>query len=233
MNARTGTRAALLFLAAAALQACKGPPSEVPSVQDSAEGEPRTRVSLNRILEGHYRAIAPACVGQQYRIDPAAEQVTVAGGLPMRPGDIVEFRNYLPDVPSNVTALDAPAPMYSPNLVRPYNPGEEAGEAYSYWRYALPLPGVYEFFDTNQGEPGRRVVDSYYGTVTFVGESSGPRGVICVDPPGCVASLDCLNGRAAAGITCCSCPGICCGTDTDCTPATTCLRGRCVDPALD
>jgi hypothetical protein len=223
-----------LLVAGLLLGACSGPASDLPSIQDSATGEPRTRISLNRILQGRYRAIAPACVGQQYRIDPGAaagSQVVPTGGLPMRPGDVVEFRNYLPDVPANVTALAAPAPMYSPNLVRPYNLGEETGEEYSYWRYELPLPGVYEFFDTNLGEPGRRVVDSYYGTVTFVGESSAPKGVVCVDAPGCTASLACLAGSAPAGTACCLCPGVCCTTDSDCSSAHACLRGRCVDPA--
>jgi len=224
-------RCLLALLALLPLAACKGPASEVPSIQDSAPGEPRTKVSLHRLLSGRYRAIAPACVGQQYRIE--ADAITASGGLVMRPGDVVEFRNYLPDVPANVTASSSPAPLYSPNLQAPYNLAEEAGEPFVYWRYELPRAGVYEYFDTNLGEPGRKIVDSYYGTVTYVGEAEGPRGVVCVDEPGCTASPDCLAGRAPEGTTCCACVGVCCTTDAECSSATTCYRGRCVDPAAD
>jgi hypothetical protein len=147
----------------------------------------------------------------------------------MKPGHIIEFRNYLPDVATNVTALDAPAPLFSPNLVRPYNVGTEAGETYSSWRYAFPKPGVYEYFDTNMGEAGRKVVDSYYGTVTYIGESSAPKGVVCVDAPNCTASPECLAGTAPEGTVCCSCVGVCCTTDAECPLNKTCLRARCVD----
>lgn len=215
-------------LLALCLAACKGPAlEETPSVQDSAEGQPRTLVSLNRVLQGRYRAIAPACIGQQYRITPGG--VEPAAGLPIRPGNVIEFRNYLPDVPTNVTALDAPAPLFSPNLVRPYNLGTEADETFSFWRYKFPSPGVYEYFDTNMGEPGRKIVDSYYGTVSYVGESTAPKAVVCVDPPGCVASPECLNGTAPEGTVCCACLGVCCTTDAECAGDKTCLRARCVD----
>lgn len=218
----------VLPLLALCLAACKGPASDQPSVQDSAKGEPRALISINRILAGRYRAIAPSCIGQQYRIRGGIG-IEPASGLPMRPGQIAEFRNYLPDVPTNVTSLDAPAPLFSPNLVRPYNIQTDGDETFSYWRYAFPNPGVYEYFDTNMGEPGRKVVDSYYGTVSYIGESSAPKGVVCVDPPSCVASVECLNGTAPIGTTCCACVGVCCTTDNECTSDRTCLRGRCVD----
>ncbi len=147
----------------------------------------------------------------------------------MRPGQIAEFRNYQPEVPTNVTSLSAPAPLFSPNLVKPYNVRTESDETYSYWRYAFPQPGVYEYFDTNMGEPGRKVVDSYYGTVSYIGESNAPKAVVCVDPPNCVASAACLAGTAPAGTACCTCMGVCCETDAHCTTDKTCLRGRCVD----
>jgi hypothetical protein len=218
----------VLSLLALSLAACKGPASEEPSVQDSARGEPRATVSINRILSGRYRAIAPACIGQQYRIR-GINGIEPATGLPMRPGHIVEFRNYLPDVPTNVTALESPAPLFSPNLVRPYNIRTEGDETFSYWRYAFPEPGVYEYFDTNMGEPGRKVVDSYYGTVSYIGESNAPKAVVCVDPPACVTSRECLNGTAPAGTVCCACIDVCCTTDNECNTDKTCLRGRCVD----
>ncbi len=214
------------LLALCLVAACKGPQDTTPPVQDSDPGQPRAIVSFNRALAGRYRAISPSCIGQQYRITPGA--VDPAAGLPMRPGHIVEFRNYQPDVPTNVTALAAPKSIFSPNLVRPYNMATEADEQYSFWRYAFPEPGVYEYYDTNMGEPGRKVVDSYYGTVSYVGESTAPRAVVCVDAPGCVASPECLNGTAPEGTTCCACVGVCCTTDAECTGDNTCLRGRCV-----
>jgi hypothetical protein len=218
----------ILALLALCLTACKGPASSEPSVQDSAPGEPRATVSINRILSGRYRAIAPACIGQQYRVRGSGN-IELATGLPMRPGHIVEFRNYLPEVPTNVTALDSPAPLFSPNLVSPYNTRTEGDETFSYWRYAFPQPGVYEYFDTNMGEPGRKVVDSYYGTVSYIGESNAPKAVVCVDPPACVSSRECLNGTAPEGTVCCACMGVCCTTDAECNTDKTCLRGRCVD----
>jgi hypothetical protein len=210
-----------------AISGCKGDPSEVPPVQDSALGEPRTTLSLNRQLQGRYRAIAPSCVGQQYQITSGGVQA--AGGLAMRPGHTAEFRNYLPDVPTNVTSLGAPATMFSPNLVRPYNLRKEGGEEFSAWRFTFSAPGVYEYADTNMGDPGRKVVDSYYGTVSYVGESTAPRGVVCVDPPGCVAAPECLSGEPPAGAVCCPCIGVCCLTDAHCEASRTCLRSRCVD----
>jgi hypothetical protein len=233
-------RVCLLSLALA-LAACKEtPPAGFRSIQDSAEGAPRVSVALNRISAGLYRAIAPSCIGQRYLVrapastpggalEPASEPFIAEGGLAMRPGQIVEFRNYQPDVPSNVTSLSAPAPLFSPNLVRPYNTRTEGKETFSYWRHAFPVAGAYEYFDTNMGTPGRQVVDSYYGTVTYVGESNAPRAVVCVDPPECEASAACLAGLAPAGTVCCACPGVCCETPRHCALDKTCLRGRCVD----
>lgn len=219
-------------------QGCKGPESLVPPVQESSKAAPRSGlvISLNRIISGHYRTIAPFCVGQRYRI--GSDGVEAAAGLPIRPGDTAEFRNYMPGIPANVTSVNAttgggggPPPMFSPNLVAPYNFRQEGAEEFSFWRFTFPEAGVYEWFDTNMGEPGRKIVDSYYGTVTFVGESNAPKGVVCVDAPGCVASLECLNGNAPAGTPCCGCPGVCCDADTQCESGMSCLRGRCIDPA--
>lgn len=225
-------RARFLLALALCLAACKGPiPQDFRPVQDSAEGTPRVSASLNRIISGAYRAIAPTCIGQQYVLNaPSGDPATfpLGGGLSMKPGQIVEFRNYQPDISSNVTSLTAPASLFSPNLVKPYNIRTEGKETYSYWRYAFPQPGAYEYFDTNMGDPGRKIVDSYYGTVTYVGESNAPKAVVCVDPPSCVASPECLAGTAPAGTVCCTCMGVCCQTDDHCTSDKTCLRGRCV-----
>ena len=222
-------RARLALCLALLLAACKGPvPEDFRPVQDSAQGDPRISVSMNRIISGRYRTIAPTCIGQQYVVSNPAD-IQPAGGLPMRPGQIVEFRNYQPEVPTNVTSLSSPSPLFSPNLVSPYNVGNEGEEAYSYWRYAFPKPGVYEYFDTNMGEPGRKVVDSYYGTVSYIGESNAPKAVVCVDPPNCQATPACLSGTAPEGTVCCACLSVCCETDNQCTTDKTCLRGRCVD----
>ncbi|HEY0840022.1 MAG TPA: hypothetical protein VGD74_07535 [Vulgatibacter sp.] len=229
-------RRLVLPLLAAASFACSGPASDLPPVQPSADAKPRGGlvISLNRVIQGHFRLIAPMCVGQRYDIRyPAGGvegAVSAAGGLPIRPGDTAEFRNYMPDVPANVTSLSGPSVLFSPNLVEPYNIVAEGDERFSFWRYTFPLPGVYEFFDTNAGSPGRPVVDSYYGTTTYVGEGTGPKGVVCVDPPGCEASLECLAGKDDP--RCCKCAGVCCDRDDQCAAGTTCLRGRCVDPSL-
>jgi hypothetical protein len=225
-------RARLVLAFALCLAACKGPtPEDFRPVQESAKGNPRVSVSLNRITAGLYRAIAPACIGQQYTLRTTTggpTDIQPAGGLSILPGQVVEFRNYQPEVPSNVTSLSAPAALFSPNLVKPYNVRTEGKETYSYWRYAFPTPGAYEYFDTNMGDPGRKVVDSYYGTVTYVGESNAPKAVVCVDPPNCVASAECLNGTQPEGTVCCTCLGVCCTNDTHCATGRTCLRGRCV-----
>ncbi|AKU91090.1 cupredoxin domain-containing protein [Vulgatibacter incomptus] len=225
---------ALLVLAASA---CDGPPQEQPLVQPSANAKPRGGlvISLNRVIMGRFRVVAPLCVGQRFLIELPSSQgpgaVTPAGGLPIRPGDTAEFRNFLPEVPTNVTSLSGPATLFSPNLVRPFNIATENTETFSFWRFTFPLAGAYEFFDTNSGSPGRPIVDSYYGTTSYVGETTAPTGVVCVDEPGCVASLDCLNGKAAPGTNCCKCVGVCCDVDEQCASGMSCHRGRCVDPA--
>ncbi len=220
----------LLCCLSLCLAACKDPsfPADYQPVQDSAEGAARVTVAFNRLTNGLYRPIAPTCIGQRYAVLGSTFEPT--GGLVMRPGQIVEFRNYQPEVPTNVTSLSAPAPLFSPSLVRPYNIRIEGKETFSFWRYAFPQPGVYEYFDTNMGTPGRQVVDAYYGTVTYVGESNAPRAVVCVDPPACVASAECLAGTAPEGTVCCTCAGVCCdGRDAGhCASGKHCLQGRCV-----
>ncbi|WNG58268.1 hypothetical protein F0U59_28655 [Archangium gephyra] len=228
-------RARLLLVFALCAAACKGPvPADFQPVQDSAKGAPRITVSLNRTIDGRYRTITPTCIGPRFMVDVpegSTAAFTRTGGLSMLPEQIVEFRNYQPEVPTNITSLSSPSPLFSPNLVRPYNVATESGQTFSYWRYAFPRPGVYEYFDTNMGSPGRQVVDSYYGTVTYVGESSAPKAVVCVDPPGCQATPECLAGTAPEGTVCCVCVGVCCGgaaPESECATGKTCLRGRCV-----
>ncbi|HET6343846.1 MAG TPA: hypothetical protein VFH51_02890, partial [Myxococcota bacterium] len=83
-------------------------------------------------------------------------------------GQTVEFRNYAPDRPADVTSRgEAPAVLYSPALTWPYNyvgandptneePCALAGAAgclsrpaYSYWRYTFAQPGVYPWHNTH------------------------------------------------------------------------------------
>jgi hypothetical protein len=221
------------FLLLLALASCKGPESEIPDVQFSSTRQPRAGlvISLNRVVMGKMTSISPRCVGQRFEITLPAPgrpgSVQPAGGLPIRPGDTAEFRNFLPEVPANVTSLSAPAVMFSPNLVKPYNFVREGTDEFSFWRFTFPLPGSYVFFDTNMGDPGRKVVDAYYGTVTYVGESDAPRGVVCVDEPGCLAAPECLTESPPAG--CCQCIGVCCDSDSQCSAGKMCLRGRCVN----
>jgi hypothetical protein len=205
-----------------AFAACGGEvESETPAVQDSAAAKPRWTVDLNRVRDGVFRPLAPRCLDK------------------VRPGQTVEFRNFLPSAPANVTGIAGPAPMYSPNLVRPYNfvaaddPDNDLCDAeaadgacatrptWSAWRFTFTEPGVYDWIDTNQGEPGRKVVDAYYGTVTFVGtDPDAPTGTICVQRP---------DGTG--------CEGVCCASDADCKGGTKCLRsevdvvGQCRTPS--
>jgi hypothetical protein len=191
-----------------------------PFVQTSDEAEPRWRIDINRVRDGIYLSYRPRCMDE------------------VRIGHTVEFRNFLPDVPANVTSISAPSPLYSPNLVRPYNfvgPDDPSNTlcdveteegctlrpTWSFWRHTFELPGVYDWLDTNQGSPGRKVVDPYYGTETFIGiDPDSPLGTICV--------------RQDDGT---GCEGVCCTTDADCPGGNSCTKsdleaiGRCLTPS--
>jgi hypothetical protein len=193
---------------------------ETPFVQKSDDTEPRWRVDINRVRDGIYLPYRPRCTDE------------------VRIGHTVEFRNFLPEVPANVTTISGPAPLYSPNLVRPYNyvgptdpentlcdvqtpEGCMQRPAWSFWRTTFETPGVYDWLDTNQGSPGRKVVDPYYGTETFIGiDPDSPLGTICVPQE---------DGTG--------CEGVCCNVDTDCTGENRCFKsdldsiGRCLTPS--
>lgn len=129
-------------------------------------------------------------------------------------GQTVEWRNEAPGIPTNVTSLGEPAELYSPSLVEPYNLSSSDGKPYVWWRHTFTEPGVFEYYDTNQGDPGRKVVDPYYGTVTFVGVSDTVRtAVICVESPGSGA-----------------CDGVCCVKASDCHTSHCCdlTQKRCL-----
>lgn len=189
-----------------------------PFVQASATEEAPTQIDINRVRDGVFIPYRPRCL-----------EITL--------GRTLEFRNFLPRVPTNVTGLDGPRPLYSPNLIWPYNfvgsddPNnpicdETVGGVcvsrpeFSYWRHTFDVPGVYDWLDTNQGNPGRKVVDPYYGTETFIGiDPNSPLGTVCV--------------KAEDGS---GCAGVCCSTETDCSGNTRCFKsefdavGRCLTP---
>ncbi len=216
---RSSTLVTCLLLAGAGCDGARHQQS--PPVQHSAEARARWVVDLNRVRDGVYRTYSPRCLDG------------------VKPGQTVEFRNFLPGAPANVTSIAGPETLYSPNLVRPYNfvdPEDPANAlcdsmdaaghcvarpAYTFWRFTFAQPGVYDWLDSNQGEPGRKVVDPYYGTATFVGtDPNTPTGTICVQAP---------DGSG--------CEGVCCETDQDCPRGTRCLRsevdavGQCRTPS--
>ena len=115
-------------------------------------------------------------------------------------GDTVQWENKQPNVPANVTSLEEPLELYSPNM---------QGE-YVTWAHTFASTGLYEYYDTNSGDPGRKVVDAYYGSVTYVGVSASTSlGAICVntdeaESPCCCTSLDCGVGESCVLNTCTS-----------------------------
>lgn len=189
-----------------------------PFVQASTETEARWNIDINRVRDGVFIPYRPRCIE-------------------VKQGQTVEFRNFLPKIATNVSGLEGPAPLYSPNLVWPYNfvskddPNNPLCNVqvdgvcterpeFSYWRFTFDVAGVYDWLDTNQGSPGRKVVDPYYGTETFIGiDPSSPLGTICVPQ---------ADGSG--------CDGVCCATEADCSGNTRCFKsefdavGRCLTP---
>lgn len=224
-NARK-TGACMLHLAMVLVLTCGGvacEPSEefqhTPFVQDSSGAEARWVVDISRIQAGVLRGYAPRCIDT------------------VRVGETVEFRNFTPSNACNVSSIAGPATLYSPNLVRPYNyvaaddaintlcdvvdPATDActkRPAWSYWRFTFTQAGVYDYIDTHQSEPGRKIVDPYYGTVTFVG----------LDPNAAFGTI-CVKQEDGSG-----CDHVCCQSDAQCTNGMHCTRGssdgvgRCV-----
>ena len=214
----------MMILVLATASACAGDEFlQTPLVQPSADAQPRWTVDINRVLDGVFRTYRPRCVDT------------------VRVGHTIEFRNYMPEVPTNVTSLAGPETLYSPNLTRPYNfigpnhPTNNLCETldtdgsckqrptWSYWRFTFEVPGVYDWLDTNSGEPGRKVVDPYYGTVTFVGiDPNSPFGTICVldeDGSGCERNVCCTIGQGD-----CDAPNRCFSFELD-------AEGRCLTPS--
>jgi plastocyanin len=131
-------------------------------------------------------------------------------------GQTVEFRNSAPDVPTDLTSLGSPVELYSPSLQRGGPMGSEAGKEFAWWRHTFARPGVFEYYDTHRGEPGQKVVDPYYGTVTWVGVNPNlETGIVCVQEPG--------SGQ---------CLGICCVKNNDGSAVLSqgeCTQSQCCD----
>lgn len=212
----------ITLVLALTLFACQsGTFQDSPFVQKSVTDSPRWTIDLKRILDGVYRTYRPRCMDS------------------VRVGHTIEFRNFLPDIPTNITSIAGPQTLYSPNLTRPYNyisaddPDNTLCKSkasdgscaekneWSYWRFTFGEPGVYDWLDTNSGAPGQQVVDPYYGTVTFVGrDPNSPFGTVCV------------KNEDGTG-----CENVCCTSDEDCTSGKKCFRqatdsvGTCLTPS--
>lgn len=137
-----------------------------------------------------------------YFIDIDPSDGFVPSCLAIEPDRTVQWENKTPPIPANITSVGDPEELYSPNMQAEYVT----------WAHTFEAPGYFEYYDTNTGDPGRRVVDAYYGTVTFVGVSeSTQRGAVCVQADG--ATL-----------------GACCCTDFDCdAPSEACVTNICTE----
>ncbi len=124
-------------------------------------------------------------------------------------GQTVEWRNEAPSVPTDITSLGEPVELYSPNLVAAgghvaTRQGPAGPVDYVWWRHTFTQRGVYEYYDSQRAQPGQKVVDPYYGTVTWVGVSADLNtGVVCVEEPGsgqcdwvcCTKAADCPTSQ--------------------------------------
>jgi hypothetical protein len=191
-------RAALM--AYAALGACKTQSAEQPTVKPGIDAR------AGRV------------------IDIQADGSFTPGCAVVRTGQTVGFLNSPQDgaLPADVTSLkqralsggeeEASGELYSPNLQAP---------AATSWTHRFTSPGIFNFVNSAVGIPGRKVVDDYYGTVTFVpvaGSGGFPTGTICVH----------AEGEAAA------CDGVCCPrSDVECRGRTECIDQQCKEYPRD
>lgn len=192
----------IVFAAVLLLAACAPDRPEFPLVQASSNKQPSRIVSFNRSVSGRFRAISPRC-------DIA------------RPGQTVEFRNFAPELPLLLTGVDGnPALLYSPNVARPYQvvAAKDGVDAFAYWRHTFDAPGVYDYFDAASGDPGRKITDPYYGTVTFVGTAgNATKGTLCIgDDATCDGKVCCTSSDACpSGQVCVDGPNGRCTTPND------------------
>lgn len=165
----------------------------LPLLTVACAGDP----SLNTVQDGSKQA--PSWFVAKSAVDGFAPECMVIGE-----GDTVQWQNLDENIPANVTSLEEPPELYSPNLQ-----GRN-----SKWSHTFKGDGLFAYFDTHSGDPGRPVVDAYYGTVSYVGASeTAQRGTICVRVDGdrgegacCCTSLDCNLGLS------CDVANICVGS---------------------
>lgn len=175
------------------VSACSGTRTDPPQVQASSTSARDTDVKINKTLE-----FAPACTV----IDL---------------GETIEWwvEEGAPTVPINVTSLGTPVELFSPNLVTPLA-CDPADPDVICWRHTFEKAGCFNYFDTNSGNPGRPVVDDYYGTVEYVGASGDAEtGLVCVETDDH------------------SCRGVCCNANFDCDEGYVCSNRRCVSRASE
>lgn len=137
-----------------------------------------------------------------YFVDIDPSDGFVPACLAVDVGSTVQWENKTPSVPANITSVGEPEELFSPNLQGPYVT----------WAHTFEGSGFFSYYDTNTGDPGRRVVDAYYGTVTFVGVSDTTElGAVC--------------GQQAGSTL-----GACCCTDFDCdAPSQACVANTCTE----
>ena len=173
-------------------------------------------------LEGPYVQASAVPNGKPVVIEIGADGERTPACLIVKTGETVEWRNMAPSIPVDVTSLGDPPELFSPSLVAPYPLARTTNEngvvtKFSFWRHNFTRRGVYEYYDTSSGDPGKKVVDPYYGTVTFAGISPTIKtGIVCVEDPGTT-----------------QCHGICCvknSNENGVLEQQECPTGQCCDP---
>lgn len=183
---RKRTFACLLILGG-----CSSARTDTPQVQPSSTKPRDTDVKIAKTLE-----FAPSCAV-------------------IKVGETVEWwvEQGAPAVPINVTSLGTPLELFSPSLMAPLACDPSDSDTIC-WRHTFESAGCFTYFDTNSGNPGRPVVDDYYGTVEYVGSSGDAEtGLVCVETDEH------------------SCRGVCCNANFDCDDGYVCRERRCVSEA--
>lgn len=121
--------------------------TDVPNVQRSSRASPSRTVSVGGAL--HF---APSCVE-------------------IAPGQTVEWTNVSLDDAADVTSIEEPRELYSPNLQVPLDCPDGDGVC---WRHTFASVGCYEYYDSQTGVP------SGLGTgIVCVREGASCRGLCC------------------------------------------------------
>ena len=182
----------VLLVCLLALPACEEPAQDQPFVAATGTRPPSRKVAI--LPDGSF---LPGCV--TVAVGQTVEFLNEAQGGAL-PADVTSLKEQVAGVEGGSGEL------YSPNLQAP---------APTAWRHRFGRAGVFTYVNSAVGIPGRKVVDDYYGTVTFVpisGTGGFPTGRVCVHEAGATAGCD----------------GVCCPRgDRDCTGRTECLQQQC------